>query len=277
MEIELKNLKYKYKKSDKEVICGISEKLKKNNINFIIGLSGSGKSTLIKMLNGEIIPTSGEIILDKFKVCSEIKDYKDLRHNIGIVLQNPEKQIMNMTVRDEIGFNLDYCEYKKDKEKRIKDSLKMVGLNNSYLERNPLTLSYGEMKLIVLASILAINPKVIVLDEIEVGLDKIYVDNLIKIIRLLKNRFNKTIIIVSKNMDFVHKLADYIYLMANGKIVKSGNKYEIFKDKELLSKYHIETPKVIEFSNLVLNKKKVKLGYRDEINDLLKDIYRLAK
>jgi len=94
---------------------------------------------------------------------------------------------------------------------------------------------------------------------------------------LLKNRFHKTIIIVSHDIDLIHKLCDHIYLISNGKLIKDGTKYVIFTDIELLNKYHIATPKVIEFSKKVLEKKNVKLGYRDEINDLLKDIYRYAK
>ncbi len=278
MEIIFDNIKFTYEGSNEETIKGLSAHLKKNSINAIIGENGSGKTTLIQTINGLIIPDIGEIRIDDFRVKKGIKDYKDLRFNVGMVFQLPEEQIFNLTVEDEIGYTLDYYNYRQDeKEKHILDALKMVGLNKDYLSKNPLSLSQGEKRKVAIATVLAFNPKVIIFDEPTIGLDYKTKENLIKIIRLLKNRFHKTIIIVSHDVDLVHKLSDYICILSNGKIVKSGSKYEIFTDSNLLKKYHIKVPKIIEFEKLVLEKKKIKLGYRDDINDLLKDIYRNAK
>ena len=268
MEIEFIDVNYSI--NNKQILKNINLKFNKNSINSIIGASGSGKTTLVKMINGALLPDSGEIKIDGKKINNE--------KTIGIVHQNSEEQIDNSTVKEEIESYLEYYNYTKgDRQKHIKDALKMVCLDNTYLNKNPLNLSTGEMKLVSLASVLAFNPKIIVLDEPTVGLDSKEINNVIKIIRLLKNRFHKTIILVSKDMDFVHKLSDNIFILSGGKIVKSGNKYDIFTDKNLLNKYNIEVPKVIKFSNLVYDRKKIKLGYRDEINDLLKDIYRLSR
>lgn len=283
MEINFENVGYIYNdKTPSKVVAlnNLNLNLQKNKINAIIGNNGSGKSTLIQMINALIIPNSGCIKVDEFLIKSKAKvnKVKDLRFNVGLIFQFPEQQIFNLTVRDEIGFALENFNYKLDiKEKRIIDSLKMVGLDNSYLDKNPLSLSTGEMRKVAIASVLSYNPKVLIFDEPTLGLDSKSKNNLIKIIRLLKNRYHKTIIIVSHDIDFVHKISDYVYVVSNGSLVMSGSKYEIFTDFDLLEKYGIAKPNVINFSKLVLDKKNIKIGYRDEINDLLKDIYRYAK
>ena len=244
----------------KNILRNVNFNFKSNTISSVIGLGASGKSTIVSLISGNIKPTSGKIELSK---------------SIGIVEQNPEEQLINLTVEDEIAFYLDAhnC-HKDDREKHIKDTLRMVGLDTSYLKRNPFTLSIGEMKLITIGCVLAFNPKIIVFDEPTTGLDNNACDSLIKIIRLLKNRYHKTIIIISKDVDFVHKISDNIYVIDGGKVVKTGTKYDVFTDFSFLKKYQIGIPKVVAFSKYVLDNKKIKLGYRDEINDLLKDIYR---
>lgn len=283
MEIRFNDVEYIYnKKTPFKVVAlkNLNIDFKKNKINAIIGSNGSGKSTLIQMINALIIPSNGNVNVDNFCIKSKCKinNVKDLRFNVGLIFQFPEQQIFNLTVKDEIGFALENFNYKLDmKEKRIIDSLKMVGLDDSYLNKNPLSLSFGEMRKIAIASILAYNPKVLIFDEPTLGLDAKSKNNLIKIIRLLKNRYHKTIIIVSHDMDLIHKISDYIYVISNGSLVSSGNKYDIFTNFDLLEKYGINIPNVIRFSRLTFDKKNIKMGYRDDINDLLKDIYRYAK
>ena len=163
----------------------------------------------------------------------------------------------------------------KNIEKHILDALLMVDLDATYLNRNPFTLSSGEMRKVAIASILAFNPKVIILDEPTIGLDNQSKKNLIKIIKLLKTRYKKTIIIVSNDTDLLLQIAEHIILLDKGKIIYDGNKYEVFKQD--LEKYGLKKPKIIEFEQLVLEKKHIKIGYRDDINDLMKDVYRHVK
>ena len=153
----------------------------------------------------------------------------------------------------------------------------MVGLDPSYLDKNPQTLSNGEKRKVALASILVLNPSILVLDEPTIGLDSESASNFIKLLRLLKRRYNKTIIIASHNTELLHKIVDYLYVINDGKVVLEGNKYDVFKQEKILKKYGIKVPKIMEFSNTVLEKKNKKIGYRDEINDLIKDIYRYVK
>ena len=197
---------------------------------------------------------------------------------IGLVFQFPEEQFFCKTVKQEIEFGMNCFHYKtRTIEKRVIDSLKMVGLDESYLDRDPFTLSHGEMRSVAIASVLAFNPKIIVLDEPTVGLDSDCKKNLARMIRILKTRYSKNIIVVSHDTDFLLKVADTISVLENGQIVLTGNKYDVFSNEKVMKENNIKVPKIIQFSNLVKKKKNIKIGYRDEINDLIKDIYRYVK
>ncbi len=260
------------------VLGDINITFKEGTINGIIGRSGSGKTTLIELINALILPTKGNISVGS-KVISKtrkIKNINNLRYQIGLVFQFPEEQFFCKTVKEEIEFGMKYFKKSvKSIEKHVSDALLMVGLDDSYLNRNPYTLSSGEMRKIAIASILAFNPKIVILDEPTVGLDNKSKENLIKIIRLLKKRYNKTVIIVSNDTDMLLEISDYIVLLDKGKIVLEGNKYDVFKQD--LEQYGVKKPKIIEFEQMVLKEKNIKIGYRDDINDLMKDVYRYVK
>lgn len=266
MEIEIRDLSFKYPESD-YVLKNINLVIKSNIITGIIGTNGSGKTTLVDLIDGLLKPSIGLI---KYNNQDKINN-KD----IGYVFQNPKNQFFSKTVEEELKLGAIINNYKIDVlEKRIIDVLKIVKLDKNILNKNPLTLSNSEAKKVALASILMYNPKLIILDEPTLNLDDESKKDFIKLIKMLKNRYNKTIIIISHDIDLLHKIVDNIIVLHEGKIVLEGNKYDVFKDSKTLKKYGLLPPKVIMFSNKVLNKKGIKLGYRDEINDLIKDIYR---
>lgn len=279
MEIEYKNVSYIYNRDTslrKKAIDNLSIAIKDNKINGIIGQSGSGKTTMIEMLEALLIPTTGNVKVDEFNIngVNKIRNINNLRKRVGIVFQFPEEQFFNLTVKKEIEFGLLNLNYRtKEIDKRIKDSLLMVGLDESYLDRDPFTLSNGEQRKVAIASTLAYNPKLLVFDEPTIGLDDDSKNLFIKMIRNLKNKFNKTIIIVSHDLDMLNEIVDYAIVINKGKVLLEGNKYNVFTN-DILEKYNIGIPKVIEFEKLVLEKKGIKLGFRDNVNDLLKDIYR---
>jgi energy-coupling factor transport system ATP-binding protein len=284
MEIKFNDVSFSYHLKtplEKEVLKNIDLEIKNGKITGIIGKSGSGKSTMIQLINALNFPTKGNLEVGTFVIDSKkkkIKKINELRVNIGLIFQFPEEQFFNMTVFDEISFGMKYFKFKtEDIEKRIINALKMVGLNKDYLYRNPFTLSSGEKRKIANASILAYNPSILILDEPTIGLDSISKKKLLELIRTLKNRYKKTIILVSHDVDLVHQISDQILVLSEGKIVLSGNKYDVFKHEIELKKYGIKLPKAIEFSNLVYKKTGKKIGYRDDINDILKDVYRNAR
>ena len=281
MEVKFNDVYYVYNEKtpiSKMVLGNINATFKEGTINGIVGKSGSGKTTLIELINALIIPTKGKIEVGSNVISKtrKIKNVNNLRYKIGLVFQIPEEQFFCNTVKEEIEFGMKYFKKSvKSIEKHVSDALLMVGLDDSYLNRNPFTLSSGEMRKVAIASILAFNPKVIILDEPTIGLDNQSKKNLIKIIKLLKTRYKKTIIIVSNDTDFLLRLVDHVILLDKGKIVYDGNKYEVFKQD--LEKFGLKRPKIIEFEQMVLEKKNIKIGYRDDINDLMKDVYRYVK
>lgn len=285
MEIKFNDVKYIYNKNSSiknEVLKDINVKFNEGEITSIIGRSGSGKTTAAELMNALLYPSEGNINIGSYLLTSKgIKNNKkinNLRVNVGLVFQFPEEQFFNMTVKEEVSFGMKYFNYKtNDIDKRVSDALKMVGLDDNYLERNPFTLSNGEKRKVAIASIIAFNPKVIILDEPTIGLDSISKKNLLQLIKKLKQRLNKTIILISHDIELVHQVSDYIVVLDKGNVIAEGDKYSVFKQEEMLNNYGIKVPKIIEFSNKVLDKKGVKIGYRDEMNDLIKDIYRYVK
>jgi len=246
---------------DNVILSNINLEIEDKSIVAIMGKSECGKTSLIDLLSGFESPTDGKVKIGKTKV--------------GVVFQNTHEQFVLDTVEKELAFSVKHLNRRSDTRKHVLDSLIMVGLDESYLDRKINCLNDSELKKIAIASVLCANPKVIIFDEPTIYLDDESIYNLIKLIKLLKTRYNKTIIVVSRDSDFVHSIADRVIVLNNGEIVLSGTKYEVFTDS--IEQYGLKKPKIIEFEKLARDYKNVRLLYRDEINDLMKDIYRYVK
>lgn len=274
MEIKFDKVNFTYKKinyCEHEVLKNINIKLKAGKINAIVGKSGSGKTTLLELITGILKPTTGKVLIDEKEI-----DNLNNAFDIGYVSQD-NNQFLQKTVKEELEMLLKLYNYKlKEKKKRINDSLIMVGLNEKYLNLNINNLSSGEKKKLALASALILNPSILIIDEPIIGLDRKTKEELKKIFRILKTRYNKTIIFVSNNLDFVLEVADYVYVLYDKEIVLEGKKIDVLSKTDILKKYGIIGPNITSFENLVLTKKQIKIGYRYEINDLIKDIYRCS-
>ena len=171
MEVKFNHVFYVYNEKtplSKMVLGDINTTFKEGKITGIMGKSGSGKTTLIELINALIIPTKGNIQVGSRVISKtrKIKNINNLRYKIGLVFQVPEEQFFCKTVKEEIEFGMKYFKKSvKSIEKHVSDALIMMGLDDSYLNRNPFTLSSGEMRKVAIASVLAFNPKIIILDE----------------------------------------------------------------------------------------------------------------
>jgi energy-coupling factor transporter ATP-binding protein EcfA2 len=274
--MEIKNISYQYK--NKKGIFNISFTANGNIVSFI-GKNGSGKSTLLEVLAGLRTPKEGEIVISNFTITKDSNiDLNDLRFKVGFMSDTNEDEFLGITIEEDFALKLKFYNFNEEKiEERIKASLKMVGLEENILDKKIEELSTGEARRVSLAKTLLLNPEIIILDNPTFTLDSESKQNLIKLLKLLKRRYKKTIVIASNDIEFIHKVTDYIYVLDHGKIILEGNKYEIFKEEKKLKKNNIISPYIIRIPNKVLEEKGLKIGYRDEINDLIKDIYRYVK
>lgn len=281
MEITLDKVDFTYQGNPNYVaLKDITMHIKSENITGIIGSSGSGKTTILELIDALLLPTRGSITVGDFTFSKKnpLKNPNEMRSKIGFVFQFPEQQFFNPTVKQELEVSLNLFQYKIDqKEKRITSALFMMGLNETYLTRDPVTLSNGEKRQLAVACALVHNPKILLLDEPTIGLDEKAKKDFIRLLVMLKRRYKKTIVIATHDMDFIHKIADYLYVIDEKKVLLEGDKYSVFKQVDFLNEHHIAVPQLIDFSFCVLKRKNIKIGYRDEINDLIKDIYRYAK
>ena len=258
---------YSFGISHKEIIKKLSLEIIDNDICGIIGKSGSGKTTFLELIDGLLKPTTGNILVNDIDVS---KNTSAVRKEIGFVFQSPEEQFFEVNVKKEIEYALKNFKMSKNK---ASNALKLVGLDESYLNKSLNSLSNGEKRLVAIASILIYNPKIIMFDEPTIGLDYKNKKKIINLIRLLKNRYKKTIIIVSHDVDLLYELCDNIIILDNGKLILYGDPISVFKEDKLIKKYNIETPKIVTFSSLARDKG-IKLIDRKNINDLIKEVYR---
>lgn len=264
-------------RNGKKYLDDINLEIEENTVTAIIGNSGSGKTLLAETISGIVIPTTGEIKLYDFTISAKknIKNINNYRKHIGYSLQNSGESFFSKTVRDEIELVLKNYKYSREQiDYKIKEISEMMNFDKSFLLRNPLNLSSGESRLVMIASSIAHNPDLIILDEVTAGLDCSNKKLVINLIKRLKEEYGKTVIVISNDIDLMIKFVDNVVVIDDGKIVSSGKKMDVFTNTEIFDKYNIELPSIIKFSKLVSEKKNKKIGYYDDIKDLMKAVYR---
>lgn len=278
MEIIFDNVSFKINKNtelEKTILKDITFKINKSGIYAFFGNSNSGKTCIGELIDALIRPSKGSVTINEFvNKGNRIKNINKLRFMIGYAFKNPYDMFFNETVTEEIEFGMQYFNYKLEKTKlRAIDALKMVGLNESYFNKNPLDLNLTEAKKISLASILVYNPKVIILDEPTIGLNNKEKKELARLLTMLRDKYHKVIIILSRDSNFLYPLIDYVYLMDKSKIIIEGDK-NIFHETSLLENLGLEIPKIVEFISIAKKEKSAKLENYKDIKDLIKGVYR---
>lgn len=259
---------------EKTILNDVSFDIRVPGIYCFIGAQNSGKSAVGDLINALIAPTKGTVTIGKFKNDgSVIHNVNKLRYDTGYVFKNPYDMFLNKTVKEELEFGLKYFRYKTDKmSMRTIDALKLVGLDETYLKLDPLRLTLVDAKKVALACALIYNPNILILDEFTTGLSYSDKEDLLRLIRILKTKYKKTIIVLSKDTSFCYKIADYVYLMHLTKIVKEGEK-NILTDSNTLKEIGLEVPKIVTFVE-ECNKKGHRIDYYNNILDLIKGVYR---
>ena len=249
MSIKIENLTYVYMPKtpfEKKALDNVNLEIEDGEFLAVIGHTGSGKSTLIQHLNGLLKPASGKIYVDGTDITDKDTKLVDIRKKVGLVFQYPEYQLFEETIAKDIAYGPSNLELNEDEIlKRVKKSMEMVGLNyEEYKDISPFELSGGQKRRVAIAGVIAMEPKVLILDEPTAGLDPAGRDDILEQIKLLHEKYNMTIILVSHSMEDVGKLAEKIIVMNDGHIELQGKPKEVFKEIDTLEKIGLAVPQV---------------------------------
>ena len=240
----------------------------------VIGHTGSGKSTLLQHLNGLLKPTSGQVLIDGEDMNGEKTDRRALRQRIGLVFQYPEYQLFEETVAKDIAFGPKNLKLSPEEiDRRVRRAMEDVHLDyEKYAEKSPFELSGGQMRRAAIAGVLAMEPKVLILDEPTAGLDPRGRDRILSMLEELHERDNTTILMVSHSMEDMARLAGRLLVFSEGKLVMDGTPREIFSHPNRMTSIGLDVPEAARLC-AALRKKGYDIPpdlYRqDELNDAL--------
>lgn len=252
MIIKTENLNYIYNPGtpfEKKALDNINLDVNEGEFIGLIGHTGSGKSTLVQHLNGLIKPSFGDIIIDGTNICKRDTNLKAIRQKVGLVFQYPEYQLFEETIYKDIAFGPQNLGLKEEEiHKRVRESMEAVGLDyESLKDRSPFELSGGQKRRVAIAGVIAMKPKVLVLDEPTAGLDPHGRDEILSEIQGLFQKEGMTIILVSHSMEDIAKLVDRIIVMDSGKIVMDGYTRDIFSRSKELEDIGLGIPQITKF------------------------------
>ena len=268
MLIKVESVTHQYDDMGESVLNDINFSINKNEFVSLIGHTGSGKSTLVQILNGLIKPISGQVFLSGEDITGKDVDLKKVRQQVGLVFQYPEHQLFEETVYQDVAFgpkNLGLSE--ETIEDRVKDSLKSVNLEyEEFKDRSPFKLSGGQQRRVAIAGVLAMRPKVLILDEPTAGLDPRTRIELMEEIIKFKEEFNLTIILVSHRMEEVFQLADRILVLSEGQLVFNESPTELTSNYHELQQLGLGVPEITE---VLVNLKEKGYDLNTNIFDIL--------
>lgn len=246
MSIIIENLSYVYMKGtpfEKVALKDVNLRIETGEFIGIIGHTGSGKSTLIQHFNGLLKPAAGRVLIDGTDICG--KNLKDLRKQVGIVFQYPEHQLFEETVYKDIAFGLVKQGLdERETDFRIREAVQAVGLQTDILEKSPFELSGGQKRRAAMAGVLAMKPRILVLDEPTAGLDPRGRDEIFSFISRLHKTQGMTIILVSHSMEDIARLTQRVIVINRGSIEMDGYAGKIFKDADRLERIGLSAPQI---------------------------------
>ena len=249
--IKIRKLVFTYPDSKYPVLNNINLDFEPFSWTAIIGHNGSGKSTLARLIDGLLSPTAGSIEVDGIQV--KESSLGQIHQQIGFVFQNPENQFVGATVADDVAFGLENRQVARNEmEEKIDKALTMVGMSD-YKNTAPINLSGGQKQRIALAGILALMPKIIILDEATSMLDPLARQEILSLLRRLKNEYNLSIISITHDLKEI-ELADKIVVLNDSQVVKQGTPAEILKDKELLLEIGVGVPASQQLQKLLVER-----------------------
>lgn len=246
--LEVKHLTHTYGVGtpfERSAVEDMSFEVERGEFLGIIGHTGSGKSTLIQHLNGLLKPTSGQILLNGQDIWEDPKKIRSVRFQVGLVFQYPEYQLFEETVYKDIAFGPANMGKTGDELDRcVREAAKLVGIRDDQLDKSPFELSGGQKRRVALAGVIAMEPKVLILDEPSAGLDPAGRENLLANIRDIHRNRGTTILMVSHSMDEVAQNVDRILVLKSAHVLMSGTPKEVFARADELLSAGLDVPQV---------------------------------
>lgn len=237
--VKLSHIDFRYYGSEVNSLTDVSLEIKEGEWVAIIGPNGSGKSTLAKIMNGLLVPAAGQVTIKDLTIDEET--VWEARRSVGMVFQNPDNQFVGSTVEDDVAFGLENNGVpRQEMISRIEEALAEVRMSE-FKDKEPVRLSGGQKQRVALASILALRPDIIILDEATSMLDPNGRQEVIAAIRKIKERFNLTVISITHDLDEA-SLADRILMMQGGRLVQDKKPEEIFLMGEQLVEQGLDVP-----------------------------------
>lgn len=259
MGITLENVSFTYQSGtpfEGPALFDINLEIGDKSFTALVGHTGSGKSTILQLLNGLNVPTAGRVVIDDTVITarSDNKDIKHVRKKVGLVFQFAESQVFDETVLKDVSFGpQNFGVSREEAEKIAREKLQLVGISEDLFERSPFELSGGQMRRVAIAGILAMEPEILVLDEPTAGLDPAGRKELMEIFQSL-HKDGMTVVLVTHLMDDVADFADFVYVLEQGRIVKSGQPKEVFQDITFMDSVQLGVPKATRFAQELVDR-----------------------
>ena len=256
--LETEDLTYTYSVGtpfEKTAVNNVSLKIEEGEMIGVMGHTGSGKSTLIQHFNGLLRPTSGRILLDGKDIWADKNDIRSVRFKVGLVFQYPEYQIFEETVYKDIAFGptnmgLDKAEI----DRRVRETAHDLGLSEELMERSPFELSGGQKRRVAIAGVMAMEPRVLILDEPTAGLDPAGRDKILSHIKSYHERTRNTILIVSHSMEDIATFADRILVMNKSELFCFDETKKVFARADEIAAIGLDVPQITKVFGALRNR-----------------------